>query len=189
MHQQLIAGIDEVGRGCLAGPVVTAAVILDPQQPIAGLQDSKKLSPCERSSLSRKILQQAVCWSIGRAEACEIDRINILQATLLAMVRAYHGLSIKPDWVRVDGNRYPNLPCAGECIIGGDAIYPEISAASIIAKVFRDEEMQTADSLYPGYGFAQHKGYATQIHRQALLELGCIAIHRFSFSPVKACLK
>ncbi len=186
---RLIAGIDEVGRGCLAGPVVTAAVILDPQQPINGLQDSKKLTPQQRVGLAEIIQQQAMCWSIGRAEASEIDEINILQATMLAMARAYHALSIKPDWVRVDGNRYPDIPCAGEFVIGGDDSHSEISAASIIAKVARDQEMMIADVIYPGYGFAGHKGYPTVKHRAALVELGPTVIHRHSFAPVRNCLK
>jgi ribonuclease HII len=187
---RLIAGIDEVGRGCLAGPVVTAAVILDPQQPINGLQDSKKLTPQQRVGLAEIIQQQAMCWSIGRAEASEIDEINILQATMLAMARAYHALSIKPDWVRGDGNRYPDIPsCAGEFVIGGDASHSEISAASIIAKVARDQEMMIADVIYPGYGFAGHKGYPTVKHRAALVELGPTVIHRHSFAPVRNCLK
>ncbi|MEE9424980.1 MAG: ribonuclease HII [Methylococcales bacterium] len=185
---KLIAGIDEVGRGCLAGPVLTAAVILDQQQPIEGLQDSKKLTPQQRLTLAEIIQQQALCWSIGRAEASEIDQINILQATMLAMARAYHALSIKPDWVRVDGNRYPDIPSAGEFIIGGDDIHAEISAASIIAKVARDQEMIIADVIYPGYGFAAHKGYPTTKHRAALLELGPTVIHRHSFAPVRNCL-
>ncbi len=188
-NSKLIAGIDEVGRGCLAGPVVTAAVILDPQQPVIGLQDSKKLTPQQRTVLAETIRQQALCWSIGRAEASEIDRINILQATMLAMARAYHALSTQPDWVRVDGNRYPDIPCAGEFIIGGDDSHAEISAASIIAKVARDQEMMIADVIYPGYGFAAHKGYPTAKHRAALFELGPTVIHRHSFAPVKNCLK
>ncbi len=180
-----IAGIDEVGRGCLAGPVVTAAVILDHQQPIDGLQDSKKLTAQQRTDLAETIRRQALCWAIGRAEASEIDQINILQATMLAMARAYHTLSNKPDWVRVDGNRYPDIPCPGEFIIGGDGSHAEISAASIIAKVARDQEMMIADVLYPGYGFASHKGYPTVKHRTALLELGPTEIHRYSFAPVR----
>ena len=184
---RLIAGIDEVGRGCLAGPVVTAAVILDSHHPIAGLQDSKKLTPRQREGLSEKIRQHALCWAIGRAEPCEIDKINILQATMLAMTRAFHALTIKPDWVRVDGNRYPDIPCPGEYVVGGDDDCAEISAASIVAKVARDQEMVTADSLYPGYGFAGHKGYATAKHRAALLESGPTEIHRYSFAPVRSC--
>jgi len=180
-----VAGIDEVGRGCLAGAVVTAAVILDQTHPIKGLQDSKKLTPQQRHNIAQTIRQHAVCWAIGRAEACEIDRINILQATMLAMARAYHALPVKPDWVLVDGNRFPDIPCPGESVIGGDSLHAEISAASILAKVARDQEMLTADRLYPGYGFARHKGYATQQHRAALHHLGPSSIHRHSFAPVR----
>lgn len=168
---------------------MTAAVILDPHQPIKNLQDSKKLSPQQRNAFAKTIRQHAVCWAIGRAEASEIDKINILQATMLAMARAYQALLIKPDWVRVDGNRYPDIPCPGEFIIGGDNTCAEISAASIIAKVTRDQEMVTADALYPGYGFSSHKGYATQKHKTALLNLGPSIIHRHSFSPVRDCKK
>ena len=180
----LVAGIDEVGRGCIAGPVLAAAVILRPGTVIQGLTDSKKLSPRRRESLGREIKEKAVAWAIGRAEPVEIDRINILQASLLAMRRAYDALPIKPEWVKVDGNRYPKLPCPGEAIVGGDLSVAEISAASILAKVARDTEMDILDALYPGYQFAIHKGYPTPSHKARLAELGASPLHRLSFAPV-----
>jgi ribonuclease HII len=182
----MVAGIDEVGRGCLAGPVVAAIVVLPPGLVISGLADSKKLSPARRSALAYRIKAQAVAWSIGRAEATEIDRINILQASLLAMRRAFLALPLKPDWVKVDGNRYPEIPCAGETIVGGDASEPTVSAASILAKVFRDEEMQILDALHPGYQFSRHKGYPSGLHKAALRRLGPSPVHRRSFAPVAA---
>jgi ribonuclease HII len=181
---QLLAGIDEVGRGCLVGSVVAAVVILSADNPIAGLTDSKKLSPCRREQLSEQIKRQSLAWAIARAEPSEIDHINILQASLLAMRRAFLALSIQPDWVLVDGNRYPDLPCPGEAIVGGDLTIAEISAASILAKVSRDAEMSILDHLYPGYQFAVHKGYPTALHRAKLKELGATPLHRQSFSPV-----
>ncbi|MDQ7089139.1 MAG: ribonuclease HII [Methylococcales bacterium] len=184
----IIAGIDEVGRGCLVGAVVAAAVILDPDKPIAGLTDSKKLTEKRRQALAKLIKRDALAWSIGRAEPCEIDNINILQASLLAMQRAFNALSINPDWVKVDGNQYPPIACAGETIVKGDLTEAEISAASIIAKVHRDSEMQVLEQLYPGYAFVQHKGYSTQLHQQKLQELGVTDLHRKSFSPVKKLL-
>jgi len=184
----LIAGMDEVGRGCLAGPVVAAIVILKSDTAVAGLGDSKELSPKRRESLSLEIKRSSLAWAIGRAEPGEIDRINILQATLLAMRRAYDALPVKPSWVKVDGNRFPNIPCIGEAIIGGDACVPQISAASILAKVSRDREMAILDALYPGYRFADHKGYPTQVHKAKLKELGVTPIHRLSFSPVSRVL-
>ena len=184
----LIAGMDEVGRGCIAGSVVAAIVILQPDIEIEGLDDSKQLSPMRRESLSLQIKQSSLAWAIGRAEPGEIDRINILQATLLAMRRAYDALPVKPGWVKVDGNRFPNIPCKGEAIIGGDACVPQISAASILAKVFRDREMAIIDALYPGYRFADHKGYPTQAHKAKLKELGATPIHRLSFAPVSRVL-
>ncbi len=182
----MIAGIDEVGRGCLAGPVLAAAVILDNRQPIPGLQDSKQLTAQQRERLAVVIRCQALSWSIGRAEACEIDQLNILQASLLAMARAYHGLAIVPNWVRVDGNRFPPIDAQGEAIIGGDASIADISAASILAKVARDREMIVADTLFPDYGFASHKGYPTVQHREALIQRGVLPIHRRSFAPVRS---
>lgn len=180
----LSAGIDEVGRGCIAGPVVAAIVLLGRDTVIDGLTDSKKLSPRRRETLARTIRGRAVAWAIGRAEASEIDHINILQASLIAMRRAFDALPVKPGWVRVDGNRYPEIPCAGESVVGGDESVPEISAASILAKVARDEEMRVLDALYPGYQFALHKGYPTPFHRRKLLELGATPAHRRTFGPV-----
>lgn len=180
-----IAGIDEVGRGCIVGPVVAAAVILDPAYPIPGLTDSKKLSEKKRKLLARQIKDHALCWAVARAEASEIDRINILQATLVAMQRAFSQLTMRPDVVLVDGNRLPDIDCAGEAVVGGDALIAEISAASILAKVARDEEMATLDLFYPGYGFAVHKGYPTQAHLAALAKLGVSPQHRRFYAPVK----
>lgn len=178
----LIAGVDEVGRGPLAGPLVTAAVIL--KEPIPGLKDSKKLTEKKRKELALKIEAEALCFAYGRAEAEEIDRLNIHQATLLAMSRAIEGLSIQPDEVLIDGQHAPILSIPFKTIIGGDDLIDEISAASIIAKVKRDEEMIAMDNIYPGYGFAAHKGYGTVKHRQALIDLGPCPIHRKSFAPV-----
>jgi ribonuclease HII len=184
----LVAGLDEVGRGPLAGPVVTAAVILDPARPIAGLADSKRLSEARREALFDIIQRDALAWALGRAEVEEIDRLNILQATLLAMQRAVAGLNPAPEHVLVDGNRCPALPCSAEAIIKGDDKVPAISAASIIAKVSRDREMTALDAEYPGYGLAGHKGYPTKAHVQALVELGVTPIHRRSFGPVRRVL-
>jgi len=184
----VLAGIDEVGRGCLAGPVFAAAVILDPHKTVRGLMDSKKLTAKRRRELAVTIKHQARAWAVGRAEASEIDAINILQASLLAMARAYAMLSIKPDRVLVDGNHYPAIGCPGDAVVRGDARVPEISAASILAKVARDEEMQTLDELYPGYAFATHKGYGTRLHLSRLHSLGVTELHRQSFAPVKKLL-
>lgn len=184
-HHQYIAGVDEVGRGPLAGPVVTAAVILDPTKPIAGLADSKKLSEKRREELAEEIKDKALAWSIGRAEVEEIDAINILQATMLAMCRAVEGLSLTADFVLIDGNRIPaDLQNPAEAVVKGDGRVEVISAASIIAKVTRDREMVQMDELYPGYGLAKHKGYPTKAHVAALTELGVTPIHRRSFRPV-----
>jgi len=180
----LIAGVDEAGRGPLAGPVVAAAVILDPQRPIAGLDDSKKLSEKKRDALEPLILERALAFGIGRADADEIDAINILQATLLAMRRAVAALQIRPAAVVVDGNRTTEFGLPVEAVVGGDARVPAISAASILAKVSRDREMVALDQLYPGYGFAQHKGYGTAAHMAALKRLGPTPWHRKSFAPV-----
>jgi ribonuclease HII len=185
----LVAGVDEVGRGPLAGPVVTAAVILDPEHPIDGLMDSKKLSEKRREELAVLIKEYSLAWSIGRAEVEEIDEINILQATMLAMQRAVAGLSPAPEHALIDGNRCPQLACSSEAIIKGDGLVPAISAASIIAKVSRDNEMVELDALYPGYGLARHKGYPTKAHRDALIELGVTSIHRRSFGPVRRALE
>lgn len=181
----LVAGVDEVGRGPLAGPVVTAAVILDPARPIEGLADSKILTEAKREALYDIITRDALAWSLGRAEVEEIDRLNILQATMLAMQRAVAALDPQPQHVVVDGNRCPVLPCTSEAVIKGDATVPAISAASIIAKVTRDREMVAMDATYPGYGFAQHKGYPSPAHLAALEQLGVTPIHRRSFAPVR----
>jgi len=181
---RLVVGIDEVGRGCIVGAVVAAAVILGPDAVVAGLADSKKLTPKRREGLAAQIKEKALAWAIGRAEPSEIDRLNILQASLLAMRRAYAALPVQADWAQVDGNRYPGLPCPGEAIVGGDARVAEISAASILAKVARDAEMGILDALYPGYQFAVHKGYPTALHQAKLIELGATPLHRRSFAPV-----
>lgn len=182
----LIAGIDEAGRGPLAGPVVAAAVILDPTRPIAGLADSKTLSAARREQLAVEIRANALAWALGRAEAAEIDQINILQATLLAMERAVSNLGIAPDRALVDGNRCPALTCPCQAIIKGDATEPAISAASILAKTARDAELRQLHERYPQYGFARHKGYPTAVHREALRRYGPCPEHRRSFAPVAA---
>ncbi|KAA1195214.1 ribonuclease HII [Photorhabdus heterorhabditis] len=181
----LIAGVDEVGRGPLVGAVVTAAVILDPSRPIAGLADSKKLSEKRREELYREIIEKALCWSLGRAEPEEIDQLNILHATMLAMQRAVAGLSISPEYVLIDGNRCPKLPMPAQAVIKGDGLVAEISAASIVAKVTRDREMVELDQRFPEYGFAKHKGYPTAFHLEKLAQLGATKHHRKSFAPVK----
>lgn len=185
----LVVGIDEVGRGCIAGPVIAAAVILDSSRPITGLADSKKLTPARRELLAGQIRQSALAYSIGRAEASEIDRLNIHHAALLAMRRAYQGLSLAADFARVDGKFYPDIPCPGEAVVGGDSLHAEISAASIIAKVWRDKEMILLDALWPGYGLAGHKGYPTAAHTAAMAALGPSSIHRRSCAPVRAVLQ
>lgn len=185
---QWIAGVDEVGRGPLAGPVVTAAVVLDPENPVIGLDDSKKLSKKKRQALYEEIKKKALAWSIGRAESKEIDQINIFQATLLAMQRAVKALNIKPDHVLIDGHVCPPLSMPSSAIIKGDSKVPEISAASILAKVTRDREMETLDIEFPDYGFAQHKGYPTAFHLERLALLGPTKQHRRSFAPVKRAL-
>ncbi len=184
----LMAGVDEVGRGPLAGDVVTAAVILDPQKKIAGLNDSKKLSEKKRNSLFEEIKESALAYSIARSCVEEIDEINILQASLLAMKRAVEGLLIQPEHVLVDGNKIPNWTYSAEAVVKGDARVECIAAASILAKVTRDREMVAFDAIYPGFGFAKHKGYPTQLHRDALKKLGITPIHRRSYAPVKAFL-
>ncbi|WP_417696856.1 ribonuclease HII [Psychromonas sp.] len=183
-----IAGVDEVGRGPLVGDVVTAAVILDPNKPITGLTDSKKLSEKKLALLFDQINENALAVSIGRASPTEIDKLNILHATMLAMQRAVQGLSIQPSYVFIDGNRCPNLPMPSEAVVKGDLRVAEISAASIIAKVTRDREMVELDKRYPAYGFAKHKGYPTKAHFEALQTHGVIAEYRQSFKPVKAIL-
>ena len=179
-----LAGVDEVGRGPLAGDVVTAAVILPENHQIEGLADSKVLSARQRENLYADIIGQAECWAVGRASVEEIDRFNILQATLMAMRRAVLGLDIKPDYVVVDGNRLPQWEYVSEAVVKGDGRVDVISAASIIAKVVRDAEMLALDSHYPGYGFAANKGYGTPQHLEALQRLGPTPIHRRSFAPV-----
>ena len=180
----LVAGVDEVGRGPLAGPVVAAAVILDPKKPIDGLCDSKKMSANRRLEMSDKIKSNSLAWSLGRAEVKEIDEINILQASLLAMKRAIELLNIEPDIVLVDGNYTPSINFKKKAIVKGDSLVPVISAASIIAKVERDNEMIALDKIYPGYGFSSHKGYPTKQHIESLKKLGITDIHRITFSPV-----
>lgn len=183
-----IAGVDEVGRGPLCGPVVTAAVILDPLQPIHGLNDSKKLSEKKRDALFDEIKAKAKCCAIGRAEVHEIDQLNILHATMLAMQRAVAGLSLQPQHVFIDGNRCPEMPCPATAVVKGDSRVAHIAAASILAKVTRDREMEALDAIYPGYGMAGHKGYPTKVHLEALQRLGVTQIHRRSFKPVQLCL-
>ncbi len=180
----IIAGVDEAGRGPLAGPVVAAAVVLDPAQPITGLADSKKLSAARREALSELIKAKAQSWALGRAETEEIDEINILQASLLAMRRAVTGLAVQPDHVQVDGNRCPRLECSVEAIVKGDTSVAAISAASILAKVARDREMQEMHFQYPQYEFDRHKGYPTARHRELLKQYGPCPLHRRSFAPV-----
>jgi ribonuclease HII len=183
-----IAGVDEVGRGPLAGDVVAAAVILDPARPLSGLRDSKKLSAARREQLAVQIRQQALAWSVARATVAEIDELNILQASLLAMHRAVRALEPQPVYVLVDGNRLPRWDYASEPVVKGDDRVAAIAAASILAKVQRDAELLELDRQYPGYGFARHKGYPTAAHLAALRELGASAVHRRSFAPVKALL-
>ena len=181
----LIAGVDEVGRGPLAGDVVTAAVILDPRRPIAGLRDSKKLSESRRQQLAEQIKERALSWAVARASVAEIDEINILQASLLAMHRAVAALSPQPEYVLVDGNRLPRWNYASEPVVKGDDRVAAIAAASILAKVQRDGELVELARQYPGYGFERHKGYPTAVHLEALKTLGVTPAHRKSFGPVK----
>ena len=181
----LIAGVDEVGRGPLVGAVVAAAVILDPARPIAGLADSKKLSEKRREALAVEIRETALAWAIGRCEPAEIDRLNILQASMEAMRRAVLALDPLPQHALIDGNRCPNLPCTAEAIVKGDAKEPAISAASILAKVVRDQEMLELHTRYPMYGFDGHKGYPTKVHLEALEQYGPCPEHRQSFGPVR----
>ena len=189
----LVAGVDEAGRGPLAGPVVAAAVILDPGHPLDGLRDSKQLTAARRDDLAESIRRHSLAWSVAWSDRAEIDGLNILNATLLAMRRAILGLGLFPDTVRVDGNRLPDLAFGhrrvlGDAVIGGDGIVPEISAASILAKTTRDGIMSAMDRVYPGYGFARHKGYSTRLHAEQLAAKGPCAEHRRSFAPVKAML-
>lgn len=184
-----IAGVDEAGRGPLAGPVIAAAVILDPSNPILGLADSKILTEKQREALFPLIQEKALAWAIGRADVAEIDEINILQASLLAMKRAVEALRIEPYLVLVDGNRAPTLLCQTQTIIQGDQTEPAISAASILAKVSRDREMVLLDKEFPQYGFAKHKGYPTKEHVAALTVHGVSRIHRRSYAPVARLLE
>jgi ribonuclease HII len=183
----MIAGVDEAGRGPLAGPVLAAAVILNTKKEIVGLDDSKRLTPKKRESLALQIQEHALAWAIGRAEVEEIDRYNILQATLMAMKRAVEALGISPQEVLIDGLHKPVLTCRTQTLIKGDQICLAISAASILAKVTRDHIMLELDKCYPEYGFAQHKGYGTAQHLKALQCYGYTAIHRQSFAPVNQC--
>ena len=182
---ELVAGVDEVGRGPLCGPVVTAAVILDPSRLILGLNDSKKLTRSRREKLYDEIREKALSWHIARSEVEEIDVLNILEATMLAMQRAVEGLHITPTMVVIDGNRCPKLAMPSEAVVKGDSKVPAIAAASILAKVIRDREMADFELIYPGYGIGCHKGYPTTIHMEALARLGPTPIHRRSFAPVR----
>lgn len=184
----MIAGVDEVGRGPLVGDVVTAAVILNPQKSIIGLNDSKKLSAKKREALYDQIIEHSLCWSVGRATPVEIDTLNILHATMLAMTRAVQGLSIQPQHVKVDGNRCPDWHYSSEAIIKGDGLVAEISAASIVAKVTRDREMLALHQAHPEYGFDQHKGYPTKLHLERLNQFGPLKEYRISFKPVQLAL-
>lgn len=184
-----LAGVDEVGRGPLAGDVVAAAVILDPARPVAGLRDSKKLTGPRREALAAQVRERAVAWSVARATVAEIDEINILQASLLAMRRAVEALSPQPQYVLVDGNRLPRWHYPSEPVVKGDDRVPAIAAASILAKVQRDAELVALEAQYPGYGFAAHKGYPTAQHLAALRSLGVTPQHRRSFGPVRKILE
>lgn len=181
---ELVCGVDEAGRGPLAGPVVAAAVILDPDHPIEGLRDSKKLSPKKREALAEQIREHALAWYIAEGSVEEIDRINILQATMQAMKRAVEGLKIRPDMVLIDGNRIPQMPYRCEAIVGGDDKVPEISAASILAKTYRDALMTILGQMHPEYGFEHHSGYCTSEHMKALDKYGPCQAHRMTFAPV-----
>jgi len=185
MKDMIITGVDEAGRGPLAGPVVAAAVILPAQYELPKLTDSKKLSEKQRESLFEQIHSVAIAVGVGRAEVAEIDQINILQATMKAMQRAVEALSVTPELALIDGNRCPDLHCRSQAIIKGDLKEPCISAASIIAKVTRDREMLLLEEQYPGYGFAKHKGYGTKVHVDAIKSLGPTPVHRRSFAPVR----
>ena len=185
----LLAGVDEAGRGPLAGDVVAAAVILNEARPVEGLADSKKLSATRREALAQEIIAKANAYGLGRASVAEIDRINILQASLLAMRRAVAALAVRPEYVVVDGNRCPDWDLPSSSIIKGDSKVAAISAASILAKVARDREMDALDQAWPGYGFCRHKGYGTRQHLSVLAQLGPCPAHRISFKPVAACMK
>lgn len=190
---RLVAGVDEAGRGPLAGPVIAAAVVLDPRRPIEGIADSKRLPPSRRRQLAATIRAQALAWAIGQADAVEIDALDILHATLLAMRRAIVGLALRPALILVDGNRAPACDdlwgtVRAQAIVGGDATETAIGAASILAKTVRDSLLEQMDASYPGYGFAEHKGYPTAAHRRHLARLGASAVHRVTFAPVESVL-
>lgn len=182
----LVAGVDEAGRGPLAGDVIAAAVILDPARAVPGLRDSKKISHARRPVVAAAVRETALAWALGRASVAEIDRLNILQASLLAMRRAVDALALRPAFVLVDGNRCPEWAYPALAVVGGDDRVAAISAASVLAKVARDEEMVALDAAYPGYGFAVHKGYPTAAHLAALARLGASPVHRRSFAPVRS---
>lgn len=184
-----VAGVDEAGRGPLAGPVVAGAVILDPHNPVEGLRDSKKLTELRRERLYEEIMEKAQAWAVGRAEVEEIDRINILQASMLAMQRAVRALQPAAEFALIDGNRCPELPCPAKYVVKGDSLVAAISAASIMAKVTRDREMVELDAVYPGYGLASHKGYPSKAHVEAIGKLGVLPIHRRTFAPVRRVLE
>ena len=184
-----VAGVDEAGRGPLAGPVVAGAVILDPHNPVEGLRDSKRLTELRRERLYEEIREKALAWAVGRAEVEEIDRINILQATMLAMQRAVEALQPDAEFALIDGNCCPELPCPARYVVKGDSLVAAISAASIMAKVTRDREMVELDAVYPGYGLASHKGYPSKAHVEAIGKLGVLPIHRRSFAPVRRALE
>jgi ribonuclease HII len=189
MNAALIAGVDEAGRGPLAGAVFAAAVILDPQHTISGLADSKSISEKKRNALFNQIQQSALAWAIASASAQEIDEINILQASLLAMKRAVEKLAITPNQILVDGLYLPKVNIAGQAVVKGDSLHACISAASILAKVARDEELYQLDKLYPQYGFAAHKGYPTKLHLEKIQQYGVLPIHRKTFAPIKQMLQ
>lgn len=185
----IIAGVDEAGRGALAGPVFAAAVVLDPEKPIKGLADSKTLPESVREMLAAQIEERALAWAVGQASVEEIDQINILQASLLAMQRAVAALTVQPECIKVDGREAPIVACRVETIIKGDALEPAISAASILAKVYRDRAMKELDKQYPHYEFAKHKGYGTAMHLRLLSQHGACEIHRRSYAPVQSVLE
>lgn len=185
----VVAGVDEAGRGPLAGAVFAAAVILDPKRPIAGLNDSKQLNCRQRQRAFDLITQTALCYALGRASAAEIDGLNILQASLLAMSRAVHALHLQPEFIYVDGLHCPSWSYSSRTVVKGDTKLDCVAAASVLAKVSRDQEMIELDTLYPGYGFAIHKGYPTKVHLDTLARFGPCPIHRRSFRPVRECIK
>ena len=188
MHRRRICGVDEAGRGPIAGPVFAAAVVLDPDSPVEGLRDSKQLAEARRAQLGEEIRARALAWHVAWASVEEIDRLNILQATLLAMQRAVDGLALVPEETLVDGNHCPDLRCAARCIIGGDRSHQVISAASILAKTARDAEMRRLHLRFPRYGFDRHKGYPTQEHLELFQRFGACEIHRRSYAPVRKVL-